>query len=78
MTLGEFLELHEMPMADFAQQVGTTKATICRVINGQVMPRRQLMTEIHRATSGAVCPNDLLQLFPPEHEHVTEAAHGSE
>ena len=78
MTLGDFLKLRGMPMADFAQHVGTTKATICRIINGQVLPRRQLMTEIHRATGGAVCPNDILQLFPPSAETTTEVSHGSE
>lgn len=78
MTLGDYLDMHDIRLTEFARRVGTTKATIWRVINGQVMPRRQLMTEIHRATGGAVCPNDLLQLFPPATEAPSEVTHGSE
>ncbi len=49
-------------MAGFAQKVGTTGATICRIINNRVVPRRDLMAAIYRETRGAVTPNDLVQL----------------
>ena len=78
MKLGDFLELNEIPMGEFAELVGTTKATISRVIHGHVMPRRRLMIDIHRVTGGAVCRNDILQLFPPDDPKRTEDKHGSE
>lgn len=78
MTLHEYLKLHDLPMTDFAEKVGTTGATICRIINGRVVPRRALMQDIHKVTGGAVCPNDLMQLFPLENYETAEGANGSE
>lgn len=77
MKLGDFLDLHDIPLGDFATQVGTTKATISRVMHGQVVPRRALMVDIHKATGGAVCPNDLMQLFPPDDTQLPEGTNGS-
>lgn len=76
MTLHDYLKLHDLPMTDFAEKVGTTGATICRIINGRVVPRRALMVDIHRVTGGAVCPNDLMQLFPPECRKTEESLNG--
>lgn len=49
-------------MASFAQTVGTTTATISRVADGTVVPRRDLMHRIYQATNGLVTPDDLLGL----------------
>ncbi len=62
MKLDDYLKQQKLPMAGFAQKVGTTGATICRIINNRVVPRRDLMAAIYRETRGAVTPNDLVQL----------------
>lgn len=50
-------------MAAFADAVGTTTATISRVADGIVVPRKALMERIYEATSGLVTPNDLVGLY---------------
>lgn len=50
-------------MSAFAQAVGTTTATISRVADGIVIPRRELMQRIHSVTGGCVTPNDLVGLY---------------
>lgn len=49
-------------MAQFAMMVGTTTATISRIANGTVTPRRDLLVRIHERTGGLVTPNDLTGL----------------
>lgn len=66
MKLGDYLSENGIHMADFAAAVGSTGATICRVINGKVVPRRGLLEAIYRETKGLVTPNDLLNLHRPE------------
>lgn len=63
MTLNQFLTQTSTSMAAFARSVGTTTATISRVADGTVVPRRDLMQRIHRHTEGRVTPNDLIGLF---------------
>lgn len=65
MHLRDFLEENGLNLAEFGSLVGTTGATICRIVNGQV-PRRDLMVRIHEATNGLVTPNDLVGLYGPE------------
>ena len=66
MTLHEYLAQNAQRPADFARGLGVSAATISRVLNGRVVPRRELMTAIHAATGGRVTPNDLLDLHPAE------------
>lgn len=59
MKLNDFLIERDLSMAAFARLVGTTAATISRVADGSVMPRRPLLLRIHEATGGLVTANDL-------------------
>lgn len=52
-------------MAAFAEQIGTTAATVSRISDGLVVPRRKLLIRIYEATGGQVCPNDLTGIHPP-------------
>ncbi len=63
MTLTDFLSKHAIPMATFAATVDTTTATVSRIADGIVVPRRALMRRIYAATGGAVTPNDLVGLY---------------
>lgn len=60
MKLIDYLSMHNITQADFAHRIGTTGATINRIVRGRVTPRRALMTAISEATQGAVQPVDLL------------------
>ena len=60
--LNEFLVQNSISMTSFAQTVGTTTATISRVIDGSVVPRKTLMLRIFEETNGQVTPNDLVGL----------------
>jgi transcriptional regulator with XRE-family HTH domain len=66
MKLFDYLATHSIPANDFAQRVGTTAATISRIANGQVMPRKALMVAILQETEGQVTPNDLFGLMPDQ------------
>ena len=60
MKLIDYLSMHNITQADFAQRIGTTGATVNRIVRGKVTPRRGLMAAISFATEGAVQPIDLL------------------
>jgi len=62
MKLNDFLTTERISVAAFADIVGTTTATISRVADGIVVPRKALMGRIYEATSGLVTPNDLVGL----------------
>lgn len=62
MKLNDFLTSNDTSMARFAQTVDTTTATISRIADGAVVPRRDLMHRIYKATNGLVTPNDLVGL----------------
>lgn len=67
MTLNEYLQSTGTLMIDFARKVGTTPATVSRIADGSVTPRRALMQRIFEATGGTVTPNDLTGLHGPAH-----------
>ncbi|WP_179379773.1 hypothetical protein [Jannaschia marina] len=62
MTLNDFLSSRGISMAVFAKSVNTTTATVSRIADGIVTPRKGLMKRIYDATDGAVTPNDLVGL----------------
>lgn len=62
MRLNDFLMIHNLTMTEFAVSVGTTAATISRIVDGSVMPRRALMLRIYQATHGLVTPNDIADI----------------
>lgn len=59
MQLNDFLSRHNLSMSRFARLVGTTTATISRIADASVMPRRPLILRIYEATDGLVTANDL-------------------
>ena len=63
MKLNDFLSAERTSMGAFAKTVGTTTATISRVADGTVVPRKALMERIYDATAGLVTPNDLVGLY---------------
>jgi predicted transcriptional regulator len=65
MKLNDFLHERGVTKSAFADLVGTTTATISRIADGSVMPRKALMERIFAATGGAVTPNDLAGLHGP-------------
>lgn len=65
MTLNDFLSTSDLSMTRLAREVDTTTATISRIADGQVIPRRSLLLRICEVTKGAVTPCELLQLEMP-------------
>lgn len=63
MKLNDFLHERGVMKSAFADLVGTTVATVSRIGDGHVVPRRELLERIHRATDGAVTPNDITGLY---------------
>lgn len=63
MKLNEYLNEQGISMGSFAKTVGTTTATISRIADGVVVPRKELMQRIHKTTNGSVTPNDLVGLY---------------
>lgn len=60
MKLSDYLQVNQITQAEFAARIGTTGATVNRIVRGKVIPRRALMTTISEATKGDVKPLDLL------------------
>ena len=63
MKLNDFLDAEDTSMGEFARAIGTTTATVSRVADGTVIPRKALMQRIYDATAGKVTPNDLIGLY---------------
>ena len=62
MKLNDYLTENGLSKGAFARRIGTTTATISRISDGLVVPRRELLERIHRETRGLVTPNDLTDL----------------
>lgn len=69
MQLLDYLVQNGITQAQFAERLGTTAATICRIADGAVVPRRELMLKIYDQTGGQVTPNDLVGVAST---HVSE------
>lgn len=65
MKLSEFLRQNRTTLTEFAAQIGTTTATVSRIADGIVVPRRRLLVRIFEVTGGKVTPNDLTGIHPP-------------
>jgi len=63
MKLNDFLNLNGVTKSAFANRIGTTVATVSRIGDGHVVPRRPLLERIHAETGGTVTPNDLTDLY---------------
>lgn len=53
-TLDAYLAENRIRQAEFAARVGTSQATISKLINRTVLPSLELAARIERETSGAV------------------------
>lgn len=62
MKLNDYLAQSGTTMSAFAQKIGTTTATVSRVADGQVVPRKTLLLRIYEESEGFVTPNDLVGL----------------
>jgi transcriptional regulator with XRE-family HTH domain len=58
MNLSGYLRQHEIKLADFAGRIGVTATALQRYLDGERRPRAAILERIHRATDGAVQPND--------------------
>lgn len=76
MKLNDFLSQTGTTKSAFAELIGTTTATVSRIGDGLVVPRRDLLERIYEATDGQVTPNDLTGLHTPVSE-ATTADHSS-
>lgn len=79
MRLNEFLMQSGLSKSAFARMIGTTTATVSRVGDGLVVPRRELLRRIYEATNGQVTPNDLTGLHSKvsaDQEEIGEAKGG--
>jgi transcriptional regulator with XRE-family HTH domain len=65
MTLSEFLRQNQVTLTEFASQIGTTVATVSRIADGIVVPRRKLLLRIFEVTGGLVTPNDVTGIHAP-------------
>ena len=65
MKLSEFLRQNQVTLTEFATRIGTTTATVSRIADGIVVPRRKLLLRIFEVTGGQVTPNDLTGIHPP-------------
>jgi predicted transcriptional regulator len=63
MKLNQFLLEQGISKSAFARKIGTTAATVSRIGDGLVVPRRGLLERIYEQTEGRVTPNDLVGLY---------------
>ena len=71
--LNHFLKDRGISKSAFAVLVGTTTATVSRIGDGIVVPRKELLCRIHEATNGLVTPNDLVGLYCAKPCHQAQA-----
>lgn len=58
MKLDHYLHVSGLSVPDFAAQIDRTPQTVWRWLNGTRAPKHEEMRLVHRATLGAVTPND--------------------
>ncbi len=63
MTLQEYLDAHDLTVAQFAEKTGMEESTVHRAYHGKVMPSPKTVEQINRATRGAVTILDLYRTF---------------
>ncbi|MTI43446.1 hypothetical protein JM93_03869 [Roseibium hamelinense] len=62
MTLNDYLYRFGISKSAFAKKIGTTTATVSRISEGLVVPRKGLLLRIYEESEGLVTPNDLVGL----------------
>ncbi|KKL85720.1 hypothetical protein LCGC14_1951930 [marine sediment metagenome] len=58
MKLSDYLKEQALTLSAFAEAVGLDVSTVHRAATGKVIPTRENMAAIVKATDGAVQPND--------------------
>ena len=58
MDLRSYLDVRDMSIAAFADLLGVSVQTVHRYVNGDRLPRPDVMVRIAEVTGGAVKPND--------------------
>ena len=59
--LSEYLTDHDISQNDFAEKIGTTQATVSRLVSGKVKPGLPLAVLIERETGGIVPPSSWVE-----------------
>ena len=59
MKLNDYLLRNNITKTEFSHRTKTTLATISRISDGLVMPRKELLERIYRETEGLVTANDI-------------------
>lgn len=58
MDLHSYLATNNVRPSDFAVRIGVTLTALQRYLDGERRPKADILERIHRATGGAVQPND--------------------
>ena len=58
MDLRRYLDARNIPIAVFAETLGVSVQAVHRYLNGERVPRPDVMIRIKQVTNGAVKPND--------------------
>jgi transcriptional regulator with XRE-family HTH domain len=70
MKLDQYLTLHDLTEAAFAEEIGVVPSTVWRMRRGETRPDWKTLEAIKHATSGAVTPNDFLEMPQPSEAPV--------
>jgi transcriptional regulator with XRE-family HTH domain len=62
MDLRRYLDANDISVAEFAGILDVTVQAVHRYINGERIPKREVMDRIIRITAGRVQPNDFFTL----------------
>lgn len=65
MQLGSYLATRAIPHAEFARAINVTTTALYRYIDGDRVPRRDILAKIAEVTAGAVQPNDFFDFARP-------------
>lgn len=60
MKLREYLDREKITVTEFGRRCGVQHSTVLRWIDRAISPSADALLSIHRATGGAVTPNDML------------------
>jgi transcriptional regulator with XRE-family HTH domain len=61
MKLADYLEKEGISQLEFADLIGSTSATVSRIVHGGQNPSLALMIKIKEVTKGKVKPNDFIE-----------------
>ena len=64
MTLTSWLSREKISDADFAERIGVSRQALWRYKSCERMPRHEILSRIHLATSGEVTANDFFAPMP--------------